>query len=123
MTTCDSECCIIWELEPEIRFLLKVDITTDISGDYDEEAEGGSDDEGPAPKPTMAALDNDCIQLYVYTGKILELKYFELDIHADKESEKINQLPNIDLQLLYQEANEKELYISIDDIVENIVII
>ena len=123
MTTCDSECCIVWELEPEIRFLLKVDITKDVSGEYDEEAEGGSDDESPAPKPTMAALDNDCIQLYVYTGKILELKYFELDIQAEKESEKINQLPNIDLQLLYQEANEKELYVSIDDIVENIVII
>ena len=29
--------------------------------EYDEEAEGGSDDESPAPKPTMAALDNDCI--------------------------------------------------------------
>jgi hypothetical protein len=62
MTTCDSESCIIWELEPEIRFLLKVDITKDINDDYEEEeAEGGSDDEEAAPKPTMAALDNDCI--------------------------------------------------------------
>ncbi len=44
MTTCDTESCIIWELEPEIRFLVKVDITKDVSGEYDEEAEGGSDD-------------------------------------------------------------------------------
>ena len=122
MTTCDTESCIIWELEPEIRFLVKVDITKDVSGEYDEEAEGGSDDYQAAPKPTMAALDNEAITLYVYTGKVLELKSFEIDIHAEKESERVNQLPNIDLQLLYQEANEKELYVSYDDIIENIVI-
>ena len=97
MTTCDSESCIIWELEPEIRFLLKVDITKDVSGEYDEEAEGGSDDFSAAPKPTMAAIDNECLQLFVYTGKILELKSFDIDLHADKESDRVNQLPNIDL--------------------------
>ncbi len=70
----------------------------------------------------MAALDNEAITLYVYTGKVLELKSFEIDIHAEKESERVNQLPNIDLQLLYQETNEKELYVSYDDIIENIVI-
>jgi hypothetical protein len=58
-------------LEPEIKFLLKVDITKDVNADYDEEAEGGSDqeeEEFAAPKPSLACLDNDCIYLYVYTG-------------------------------------------------------
>ena len=75
MTSCDFESCIVWELEPEIKFLIKVDITKDVHDDYDEEAEGGSDDiEEAAPKPVMAALDNDCVQLYVYTGQILQIK-------------------------------------------------
>lgn len=80
MTSCDSECCIIWELEPEIRFLTKVDITNDVEDYEDDQNEGGSDDYSAAPKPTMAAIDNDASYLYVYSGKILELRYFELDI-------------------------------------------
>ena len=64
MTSASAESVMIWQLEPEIKFLLKVDITQDVITDYDEEAEGGSDQEEEgfaAPKPSLACLDNDCI--------------------------------------------------------------
>ena len=73
MTTASSECVIIWDIIPEVTMMLKVDITKDVFEDEDEENEGGSDVVSSPrsdlpPKPTLACLDNDCIQLYVYTG-------------------------------------------------------
>jgi hypothetical protein len=50
-----------------------VDITNDV--DYDEEeAEGGSEGDHAANPPAIACLDNECSQLFVYTGKILKIK-------------------------------------------------
>jgi hypothetical protein len=45
MTSASSESVMIWSMEPEIKLLMKVDITKDVNTDYDEEAEGGSDQE------------------------------------------------------------------------------
>ena len=57
MTSACSEFVMIWEMEPEFKLLLKVDVTQDI--EEDEEAEGGSDLEAPPP-PTLACLDDEC---------------------------------------------------------------
>jgi hypothetical protein len=88
MTTASYESVCIWQLVPEIKFLLKVDITQDV---FEEDEEGGNqimtETDAPIPKPVLACLDNDGLSLYVYTGKILKLKYFEIDLEASKESD------------------------------------
>jgi hypothetical protein len=71
MTTACIEEVIIWQMEPEIEMVMKIDITKDVQPEYDDEAEGGSSMElnsDAAPKPAIACLDNDCVQLFVYTG-------------------------------------------------------
>lgn len=108
-------------MEPEIRLLKTLKLE--------------EDEEAVDEKRVLATLDNECRQLALYERVTLVIKYFTVDLHSPDESTQplilqedeedqgrrwcVQEGPALDVLAAYEEAHDRQLFLSDDDEVED----